>query len=245
MAKTGWLICVEDPAWESAPARGPESRFQLGRWTNPMVKDRISVLLPTPRASDRRAFVQALADAYNKENQHWTVQVKEAGDYLVLVPKSAKDAGGVSRPASSPLDLKVDVPRASRMPEGHISAILQSVEAQTGFLILADVGGNVGPIRPFGLAFGSGDPGDLKPFEWGASGVSARQALLSVLEASWTTFTWSLRCSSGVHPHRGGCGLWVRSVKLEVKDRNGNLVERSLSRDRRSLYPPPPAPPDL
>lgn len=237
--KTGWLICIEEPAWEGAANHSPEAKISpKGKWIEPPPQDKVTINLTSPRHKDRDQFVHELTRAYNAEDQHWTVQVKQIGDYHVLVPKSVRKADGRSEAAASPLDLIVEVPRERRNPEDHLFALAAAIERQMGAYVVAEVRGS----QLDGMFWG----GTAVPPLWGASGVTAREALMSLIADSATTLTWKFYCYSGVKPEPGTCFLSLGPVELEVRNRDGKLVKRMLLHDRRHTGPPlPQAPPSM
>ncbi|HPT28843.1 MAG TPA: hypothetical protein PLZ95_20650 [Bryobacteraceae bacterium] len=237
--KTGWPICIEEPAWEqvSGKSEGATSNPK-GKWVQPPPHDKLTISFAPPRAKDRDTFVRSLAAAYNTEGQHWTVQVKQVGEYHVLVPRTMRKADGRSEAAASALDLIVEVPRERRDPEGHLFALAAAIERQIGAYVVPEVRGS-----QLNGMFGGGT---VAWPVWGSSGVTAREAILSLIADSATTLTWRFICYSGIKPEPATCYLALGPITLEVRNRHGKLANRMLLHDRRHTGSPlPQAPPSM
>ena len=69
-------------------------------------------------------------------------------------------------------------------------------------------------------------------FQWGASGVPAREALVGLIESSSTTLTWALLCQPSLRPQNRSCTLTLAPIRLTRADDDGKPVKKSLSYDR-------------
>jgi hypothetical protein len=83
-------------------------------------------------------------------------------------------------------------------------------------------------------------------FAWGASDVTAREALLSLLNNSATTMAWYVTCHPNPTPGLGSCMFSVVPLKVSVTGPDGSPEEKDLSFDRCvkcPALPPRTAPP--
>lgn len=156
------------------------------------------------------AMVQKVVDAYNQQNPGQPrFRVLESRLGFHIVPSEVQDATGKLVPASNPLDTVVSVPKASRTAFEHLNAILDAVTAASGIPMLR-------PDPLFNNYYAANSyilPRLLSDahrhymlFEWGADGVSARDALISLMDGSSSTMSWRFSCG-GMGWQNKTCGF--------------------------------------
>jgi hypothetical protein len=203
-------------------------------------------------------LVTSILDSYHAENGDGPrFRVIATGYGLHIVPEQYSDANG-NRIAVTPLlDTIVTVPRGKRTPGEHFLAITRALAAQSG----TDVWENASDLgfdahfAPNGVVCwhppAPGDEGTRIPppggwaacsFEWGATGVSARDALISLFGQSATTMTWRLLCQPSVEPTSRFCVLNAGALLVNVGDPSASPVRRQLEYDRCTKCPPLPPP---
>jgi hypothetical protein len=102
-------------------------------------------------------------------------------------------------PVTNPLDTVVTVPKASRTALQHLNALLEAVNTATGFPMLS----SNSRLNHYYAANSYLLPTFLTDahrtymlFEWGASNVTARDTLISLMGSSYTTLSWQLSCGA-------------------------------------------------
>ena len=247
----GVPITLEEPKWLSNEDMkigtmivGALPRFVLPGGLYPE-------LTPTAEAA-----TQMLIDAYNRQNrQGIRFRVEKSGWGVQVLPTQFHDANGNLAPASSVLDSTVDVPVGERMAYEHFGAICTAVSELAGIhLLRGGPWGPLGGVDPLFAANGIIAPRDASSrpaeerrkysFRWGSSGVTAREALSSLLGRSATTFRWALLCD----PPAGGeprfCTVNVLTLATRTMTSDGKLRPGSEPLDfDRAPKPPVKAPP--
>jgi len=183
----------------------------------------------------------------NPDGPHFRLLETRYGFHIV--PDTARDEGGRRVRASSILDVSVTVPDTVRMPGGHVFALCTAVGEASG--IKLDLNGMYtdqfyafnGLIpRNFTNAFGTGEEKRQSSFAWGAKAVPARDALISLLQGSATSLTWSLKCTPSVRPENRGCVLNLAPIEVNATGPDGKPTSKLLTYDR-CVRCPPLAPP--
>lgn len=140
---------------------------------------------------------QGLAVYHRQNPGRARYQVIKSAMGFHIVPASALDASGTLHPVKSLLDTPVEIVSEMRTATEHVEAVLKAISQATGV--------HFREVRSFdpryaanGYFLRSGLPAaEDRPywlFQWGAEGMSAREALVSLLKGSATTMTWSLVC---------------------------------------------------
>jgi hypothetical protein len=174
------------------------------------------------------AMVQKVVDAYNQQNPdqpRFRAFASRLGFHIV--PWQVHDASGKLVPATNPLDTIISVPKASRTATEHLTAVCDAITAETGApVVLSDT-----TFDYFYAANSYLLPQILTDahrrymlFEWGTDGVSARDALISLMDGSSTTMSWSLHC--------GGMGWLNRGCYFGMKALWVGPSRRQLHHDR-------------
>ena len=219
-----------------------------------------SDLIPARTQKLDAAALGSLLDSYHRDNPDAPqFSVRETRYGLHIIPTLLRgDEGQVVR-AVTPLDAIVTVPVGDRMASGHLAALSAAVNAAAGIktLLIDDsvdsyyaANGLALPRRVLArLLTGSGGEEAKRPyvFRWGASGVPAREALLSLLEGSASTLTWYVTCHPSPDPANRLCNFSVVPLTVVVVGPDGKASKRSLAYDRCTkcppLGPPPPVSP--
>jgi hypothetical protein len=120
-----------------------------------------------------------------------------------IVPVQSHDADGMLVTVQSVLDSPVNVPVQIRSPFQHVRELLTEVKKASGIFVDFSITGS--PQR-----FDSSFLGRQGTFEWGASGVSGRDALIDLFSRSQTTLFWTLACQPSALPEDRYCALVPR-----------------------------------
>lgn len=237
-------VTYEEPVWVHAddlqlmdpvrPARG----LMLKRRTLDL-----SVVpgLAAARKLDR-GLVEAVTTAYVNQNSTPVFRVESSSHGLHVIPSSSRDAAGNISPQPALLDTVISIPAQTfQKVDSALEEICKAVGAAAAVRI--DLS-----LRPMGSGFSQlYDAGRPPAFSWEVDNQPARDAMVSLLERSATTFTWRFLCSAGKEPDEHFCVLGVVPLELTVRDRSGRQVKRRLQYDRRPYSGPgpmPPPPPD-
>jgi hypothetical protein len=168
-----------------------------------------------------------------------------------MVPDTVRDEHGDRVRGSSVLDVNITVPEAVRTAGAHILALCDAVGSASGiklhfFGMYTDQYYAFNGLIPDKNTDLLGTAEQLRPFSfaWGASAVPARDALISLLENSATTLTWSLMCAPSASLQNRDCFLNLGPITVAVTGPDGNPTSKFLMYDRclrcPSLAPPAP-----
>lgn len=261
-------VTYEDPVWqwrgdayvaghdENAPMSLALKNRQL------FLPDRLT---PAETSLLDAALVGRVLDAYHSQNAadtHYKVTTSRLG--LHIIPTQFHNASGQLVPAGTLLDAYIRVPEGRRMASDHLQALRDAVTASAGTSL--EGSGNDRWLDNFYAAGGLVPPKfatkvltkeEQEPysFVWGASTMTARDALLSLLDSSATTLSWRLLCQPSAKQRDRFCVLNVVPLQVPAIAADGNpLLDaagkpkmRSVSYDRlreppKSIPRPAPAP---
>jgi len=251
-------VTYEDPVWEwrgDVYVVGGNDAAPMAWW----LKSRLLILPDglTPAESPvlNAALVGRVLDAYYNQNPgdaRFRVTSSRLG--LHIIPTAFHTADGKLAEAPALLDAYIRVPDARRMASDHLIALRTAVTESTGTLV--EESGNDKWLDQFYAAGGlvppkfatkllTGKQQEPYSFVWGAAPMTARDALLSLLDSSATTLSWRLLCQPSGKPENRSCVLNVVPLQVPdlsadgkpVLDAAGKPKLRSLSYDR--LKEPP------
>jgi hypothetical protein len=171
-------------------------------------------------------------DEYDKLNEAPRFRVFESKLGLHIVPDIVHDASGVAVPAKNLLDAPVTIPRATRTASAHFEAIGAAAAPAGVKLVCAAIGFGENWFENLFAA-----PGGV--LEWGASGMSARDALIDLLGRSATTFSWRLACEPDATPGNHYCVLQLGFIQTTRTDRAVSTRAGRLEYDRCPQCAPP------
>ena len=210
--------------------------------------------LPKPDAEALRGLLAS----YHRDNPDAPrFKVLESKYGLHIVPDQVRGEDGEWKSAASPLDTVITVPAALRMPSEHFQAISDAVAAAVAFKIRLFAPWIDQYYLPNGempsrsvldrLNFLGAGPEEKRPysFEWGANGVPAREALISLLQGSGTSLVWHFNIHPSPTPSNRLGIFNVVPLRVPVAQPDGTTSERDLVFDRCTKCPPlgalPPA----
>jgi hypothetical protein len=236
-------VTYEDPVWRwigDSVAVGSQTDGPFGR----LLWDRHLDLPDGVTAQENRKLdarlVQRVVDEYHRQNPGDTrFKVVESSLGLHILPAYVHDENGTLVEASSLLDTKITVPSAARMPSEHFRAICEAITNASGTRV--DFGGQWldqflapnGAVPRYGAeTLLTAKEKEPYSFQWAASGVPAREALIGLIESSSTTLTWALLCRPSLKPQDRFCVLNLGPIQVTRADSDGKLVKKSLSYDR-------------
>jgi len=204
--------------------------------------------------------LKRVLDAYNTENPGAPrFRVERSAYGLHILPDSVRDASGKWVPATTPLDTRITMTRASRTAFEHVEALCQAVAQAFGVVVepygdrvfagLFAANGIV-PPKNEGIPYDMNGPVPVLPlekkrpymFEWGAANATAREALVSLLDQSATTMTWRMDCVPNPVRAKTSCLLSLLPLEVTVTCADGRPCRQTLTFDRCTKCPPLPAP---
>jgi hypothetical protein len=166
-------------------------------------------------------LLSKVVKAYHQSNPGFPrYRVSQSQMGFHIIPTEARDESGALGPVQSVLDATVEVPVEKRTASEHAQALLDAVTRATGIATVVE-----NPIDSLYAANGylvRGDPAERSYmlFEWGASGMSAREALIDLLKNSATTTSWTLACIPDFqHGNRQHCMIGFHALAV-----NGRVV---------------------
>jgi hypothetical protein len=185
---------------------------------------------------DAALLRRALA-AYHQQNDGPRFDVRESRMGLHIVPAQVAGMDGQLAPSVNLLDSVITVPRARRTPTEHFRALCAALTVSSG--VTVDFNGGFRPVEVLFLPNGNMPPhviwseADKEPIliEWGAPGIPAQEALISLLDPSATTLSWELRCPAGEGRQGRRCLLSIVTIDI-----TSTLPDGSTSAGRQMLY---------
>jgi hypothetical protein len=193
--------------------------------------------------ADALAVLLGSFHAANPDGPHFRLLQTQYGFHIV--PDTIRDQGGSRVKGTSILDAVVSVPHGLRTAGGHINAVCDAVAKATGVRILRSdaytdqfyaFNGLVPDMNT--LLSGTQQALQAYSFPWGASGVPARDALVSLLQGSATTLTWRMMCGPSTMPQNRECALNLHPMTVIVAGPDGQPAKRLLQYDRCARCPP-------
>jgi hypothetical protein len=219
------LVSFEDPirAWhgemQSLPTKDGKEFFAPSRHSFTLPAGLMSPDAPALTAQD----LTKVLEAYQEQNPirpRYRVMESKLGFHII--PTEARDESGTLGPAENPLDALITVPKASRTASEHLQALCAAVSAKTGIPIEV---WNL-PIDAYYAANGYILPKFLTPehrpymvFDWGASGVVARDALIDLLSGSASTLSWQLSCNPDLRHEGKSCLFGTHPLQVGLSKR--------------------------
>jgi hypothetical protein len=227
-------VAYEDPIWQW---KGDEDRRDVGRDAGraslmAVVPVRQIFRLPAVLTKSRPTKLSAdlleqILSDYHRQNPGPRFRVLQSKYGLHLVPEIAYDAEGRLGPARNAMDATITVAEATRTAHGHFAAVCAAVSQATGVRVDPSA---IGVFEDwYKTLFDAPDD----KLTWGASGVTARDALADLLSHSATSFSWQLLCSSVSELPSYGCSLNLQPIRVVRPDANGSPVLVRLEYDRR------------
>jgi hypothetical protein len=218
----GRPVTYEDPIW----AWNGDGEPSLVRPTV-IVPIRRSMTFPSGLTPDETpvldigALGRALGE-YRKQNELPSFRIWSSSFGLHIAPEAFRDAKGLPAASKSALDATVSIPTAVRSVSDSLGSICASASPAAGVKIVCSaVAINEDWYKKLFAA-----PGGT--LEWGAAGMSARDALIDLFDRSATTFSWRLYCG----PSDQTCVLNVTPVQVAKTDSQGKLKAQRLEYDR-------------
>ncbi len=231
----GMVITYEDPLWE-----WPGEMITLGSRVDPARKGGwtpgwVSFTLPgaASPAPDLPARLAQVLAAYHQQTGGPRFQVLTSKLGLPIVPLQVRDREGRLAPAQNPLDKLVFIPQQERTAHQHLKALQSALVATSSGL---------NPIPVTGPSFSAGSDGfeigisprvvdlrgdsfnfmfaptraDDRPFVWGTAipNMTARDALIDLLDRSATTFYWDMRCLGTLTVKYNVCFMEVGPLEI-------------------------------
>lgn len=187
-AAWGRPVTYEEPLWLHSSGISAEGDPVL-KTLAPRFR---SVTLPAAalRNRDRRRdleYGRAIVAAFNREHAPLEFAMVESKWGLHIVPVRVRDQLGTPGPAAVLLDAAVTVRREARAPFQHVDALARAL----GWRERIRVEASSAAMR-FDALFAA--PGSNPVFEWGAEGVTGRDALIDLLSRGRVRCSWRLNC---------------------------------------------------
>ena len=231
-AKWATPIHYEEPVWteQDAAADTPGPRQRTA--TLPA-----SVYVNQGRARDIE-HLRGVVASFNASNADLSYELMQRPAGFVLVPaKRGQSVVQLAATSRTVLDEHISVPIAARAPYDHLVAIASALSTKLNFTVDAS-----SPLlMGFDRLFGDADGGSLT---WGTPAmVSARDALMSLLEKSSTTMSWKLNCQPPSKTDKAFCVLNVGPLLVESRDELGKTAMVPMQHDRCQRCPSRIAPP--
>jgi hypothetical protein len=164
-------------------------------------------------------LISKVVEAYHQSNPGYPrYRVWQSQMGFHIIPTDARDQAGELRPAQSILDAPIEVLVEKRTASEHAQALLDAVSRATRISTLVE-----NSLDSFYAANGymvRGQATDAERpymlFEWGASEVSAREALIDLLQNSATTKSWALACIPDYrHGNQPQCRIGFRALTVK------------------------------
>lgn len=219
----GKVVTYEDPVYVWRGELRP-----LGRGFAPLD---IAFFRPADSGSEPSAegALREIIDAYHQQTAGPRFKIVTSTFGLHIVPIQVRDDRGLFVPARNPLDAGVDVPPQERSVTEHFKALCTALGSFFGMDIrYFDGNAFINNTSLFEQRFAA----QPARFTWGTNGLTARDAVIALLERSATTYSWQLRCEDGATPKDRSCVLNITQVEVTVTDRAGHSFNTTLQYDR-------------
>lgn len=240
----GKPVTFEEPVWQwrgDVTVRGRDENAPMAQW----LKER-RFLMPdwlTPERTPHLdvAVLGRMLDAYHAQNEDGArFKVLESRLGLHIVPTQSHNAEGQLVPASSLLDFRISVPTALRMASGHFKALRAAITAASGtqvqdgsqWLDVAYAANGITPPRGAAETLPEQEK-ERYCFSWGVSDVSAREALLLLIDQSATTLVWQLLCQPSAKAADRFCVLNLTPLVTQQIGPDGRVARKPVYFDRR------------
>jgi hypothetical protein len=225
-SRYGKPVTFEEPVWVwqgDLGVRNDSPRFFLPGGLSP------------EQTATMEAAAQKMLDAYYSQNNDVTrfrgarFRVEKSRLGLHIVPDQFHGVNGDLVPATSILDAHVTVPAAVRMASEHFEAICDAVKAATGVKLdpplrwMDSFYAANGIVTPRDAALLPASEKEQYSFLWGTSEVTAREALLRLLDGSATTLSWQMLCEHSAQPGDRFCVLNVSPLLTRVTGEDGKM----------------------
>ena len=183
-------------------------------------------------------LVSKVVDAYHGQTDGPRFKAISSQWGVHIIPAQVRNADGHFIEARSLLDTPITVPLAKRTAGKHFQEICAAVTTSTGITLKA-----FGPyfnvsFAPSSLKFDPINPTtedvEKMSFDWGATGMTAREAVLSLLEHSSTTLSWKVLCE----PTEGFCVFNIAAVEVNFVGSDGKTSWAPLFHDREKASNP-------
>jgi hypothetical protein len=184
------------------------------------------------------ALLTRVLNAYHTQTDGPRFKLSVSRWGLHIIPAQVRDVSGRFSPVVPVLDTSIEVPVAKRSPSQHLRALCEALSVSSGSAVRAScpyMDGYFAPNEIFSPAMTERDKEQLL-FSWGASNVSARDALIDLLDGSSTSMTWRLLCGSEGSTYT----LNILPIQVVVQGFDGQLTKQTLSYDRCKKCPPLP-----
>lgn len=229
----GKVVSYEEtvPVWDGdlLPSASSEYKFMILKYINLEMPRDLNV------GSDTASNLEKIVAAYNQQPIGPRFKVLTSRWGFHIVPVKSHDENGILVDTFSPLDSIIYIPSEVRTPFQHFEEIAAAASKASGIELQPAV------IRA--TAFGNEFRAPDDKLVWGASGISAREALIDLFEKSATTFNWQLRCAADISRKGGFCFFSLSMLEVSVTDAEGKPTNRVLFFDRCTVDCPPPITP--
>lgn len=234
-ARYGKLIAYEDPVWVW---EGDEVLRDVGRDSGnssmmAVVLTRRVFRLPAELTVARPpeltiGVLERVLAEYHRQNPGTRFRIVESKYGFHIVPETAHDASGRLVPARSVMDTIITVEEGTRTASDHFTAICQAISQVQGLRVLCTA---IGVRENWYEKLFSAPGGTVM---WGATAVTARDALADLLDRSATSFSWVLYCDRKTLPYGAPrCIMDLQPIYVARTDTNGNPALVRLQYDRR------------
>jgi hypothetical protein len=187
-AAWGRPITYEEPLWRHSSDVSSEGDPVLKTFA-PRFR---GVRLPAAALANRDRkrdleHTRAIIAAFNREYAPLQFAVHESRWGLHIIPVQNKDPLGTPVASNVLLDAAVTVPRDARPATLHLEALARSLGWREGIRVSGS-----SPLMRFDQLFAGANASPV--FEWGASNVKGRDALLDLLSRGAVLCSWRLNC---------------------------------------------------
>ena len=145
------------------------------------------------------------------------------------MPLQVRDRDGQLAPAQNPFDKPLFVPQQERTAHRHLVALGAALEAANDGLKLS-IEGLVTDIwgDSINFMFAPTLDGD-RPFLWGTKipNMTARDALIDLLDHSATTFYWDMKCMGTLTVRYNECFMYIAPVEIGTVGPDGKPINPS------------------
>ncbi len=176
-------------------------------------------------------LIGSVLNAYHVQTGGPRFKVISSDWGLHIIPAQVRSRDGRLVSAISLLDAHITVPFEKRMPSEHFKAICEAITASTGITLkdfMPWLNGYYAATGAEAYRFDAEEYKRIVSFEWGATNMIAREAVIDFLKHSSSTLSWKILCE----PAEGFCVFNMMPLEVNHPAPDGRARWTPIAHDR-------------
>jgi hypothetical protein len=183
----------------------------------------------SPKLDSR--LIGSVLNAYDAQTDGPRFKVVSSDWGLHIIPAQVRSRDERLVSAICLLDAHITVPFEKRMPSEHFKAICEAITASTGVTLkdfMPWLNGYYASTDAEAYRFNAEEYKRIVSFEWGATNMIAREAVIDFLKHSSSTLSWKILCE----PAEGFCVFNMMPLEVNHPAPNGKARWTPIAHDR-------------